>query len=246
MRNVLIILLTALIVVAGAFLPEILMKNQALPELDVDYHQISISAESSSDYAWRMERIGERYFGEGDRLVTTFISSVTPTEEEPDANRPFIDELTRLAENGAVPQSLLDLVADNENYYINYNYIFDSDAVSGFRIAEYVVSTKYWSVGMTMDVESGKLARITTTGTAQTKNEGSWYDILRGYALYLGLSPNAIAEHPDPNPGGVRGYYESCTADKWTGQLSDSPAWLELRILKETETTSLVVYNGGK
>ena len=65
MKNWMVILLAAAVVIAGAFLPELLLKSNSQPELDMTYQQVTITSQSSSDYTWRMERMAEHYFVEG-------------------------------------------------------------------------------------------------------------------------------------------------------------------------------------
>lgn len=250
MRNLLIILLTVLVVIAGTFLPEYLLKHNAGPEVNMDYQLVSITSQSSSDYAWRMERIAEHYFGEGEHLLTTYISEVVPDEEDTELDL-LRQELNKLIEMGAVHPAVGEVLAVRL-CRIRYYYLFDSEAVSGFRIAELSDSGTNWSVSLCLDVESGKLAAVRYggthffPGTTPTPNGTSgWYDMLRPYADYLGLGAAVTASNPDLSEQPARRYYEDCTADRLTARLSGT-AWLEVRALKETSRLSLCVYSGGK
>lgn len=253
MRNLIIILLTVLVVIAGAFLPEILLRSNSVPQIDMDYQQVSISSESSSDYAWRLERMAEHIFGEGEHLLATYISEVTPTEEGSEIHTQFLAELRRLAESGVVPEIVAETLEKSEDYRIRYYYLFDSEAVSGFRYAELSAASKRWNITMRMDVESGKIARVEYYGSdLLTRTDGSltgWYDVLHGYADYLGLAamPQEMLPAEDAEDSGSRAYYHSITADMLKARTRESGgSWLDLRVLRETGGVTIAVYNGGK
>ena len=141
MKKWLILALTAVLVAAGAFLPEALLRAAPLPELDVEGQPLSITSQSSSDYTWRMERIAEHYFGEGEHLLFTYISEETQDQGDGAGYRQFQEQLTELTELNVLPDQLDALLEDSPRYRINYYYLFDSQAVSGFRIAEFSIST---------------------------------------------------------------------------------------------------------
>lgn len=251
MRNLIIIFLTVLVVIAGAFLPEILLKHSALPEVNMNYQQVAVTSESSSDYTWRMERMAEHYFGEGENILTTYISEIVPGEEENDAHVHFLDEAATLTGASVLPEQLLQLLEAEENYRIRYYYVFDSQSVNGFRIAEFVVEKDSWHVVLAMDVESGKLARVEYGGRMlrDSISSAGWYDVLHGYANYLGLSTASLDfSQPSPEPDNtVREYYNSCTAERLLSRMaSGGTAWMELRVLQEPSKVNIAVYNGGK
>lgn len=254
MKNWLIILLAVLIVAAGAFLPELLLRTAPQPELELDYGQVAVTSQSSSDYTWRMERIGEKYFGEGEHLLSTYISEEGPDQQSREGWEQFRQELERLQELGVLPQQLQTLLEENQDYRIRYYYLFDSEAVSGFRIAEFTASAVNWRLTATMDVESGRLAKVAYGGSLLIPGgtvypQTSWYDVLQDYAQYLGLNttPSSTSQTPTLTPEGARQYYESITADKWTAPMAGGgSAWLELRVLRENYLATIAVYNGGK
>lgn len=257
MKNLIIIALTILIVLLGAFLPELLLRGNSAPEVRMDYQQVRITSQSSSDYAWRMERISEQYYGDGIDLLMTYISEVEPSEEGSDIHTQFMNELGRLVKAGAVPSQVEELLTDNLKYRIRYFYLFDNETVSGFRIAEMVVSDKSWNVTLCMDVESGKLAKIQYGGSPLLQGQNSypegftsWYDVLRGYADYLGLKSQLTgkpAQSKQTGEDSARRYYESVTADKWLARVdTGSSAWMELRVLREKTQVSISVFDGGR
>lgn len=252
MKNLLILLAALLAVIAGAFLPELLLSYSTGPEIKLDYQQVSITSQSAPDYAWRMDRIAELHFGEGEKLFSTYLSDSSAMDQEND-RRLFLNELNRLIALGAIPQTVGETLTDWERVTILYHHIFDSEAVSGFRIAEFTASGPNWSVSMTLDMESGKLAKIRYGGSlffpggnVQPMGNTSWYDMLHGYADYLGLNGTVTIrnEHADePN----RQYYESCTADRLAARVSPgSASWMELRALRENQFATIAVYDGGK
>lgn len=253
MKNWIVILLVAIVVIAGAFLPEILLQNRSQPELSMEYRQVAITSQSSSDYTWRMERMAEHYFGEGEQLLSTYISEEGPGEG--DGYEQFTAELDKLTELGVIPESVQALLKSSTDYRIRYYYLFDSQAVNGFRIAELTAAATNWRIYACMDVESGKLARVDYGGSKLIPSrvaypETSWYDVLRGFSQYLGLSttPTAVQEErAELTESSVRQYYDENTADKWTARMaSGDSAWMELRVLRSEYLATVAVYNGGK
>ena len=90
-------------------------------------------------------------------------------------------------------------------------------------------------------------SRLIPGGTVYPQS--SWYDVLRGYAQYLGLdtTPNATPEAVTPTLQQARHYYDSITVDKWTSPMvSGDSAWMELRVLREDYLATIAVYHGGK
>lgn len=253
MKKWMIALLAIALVAAGAFLPELLLKASPLPELDMDYQPLSITSQSSSDYTWRMERIAERFFGEGEHLLFTYISEETPEQGSLEGHDQFLQELIRLTELGVLPEQVVSFLDGSENYRINYYYLFDSQTVSGFRIAEFTASGTGWQVNACMDVESGRLAKVDYSGSRLVPGVSpipatSWYDVLRGYAQYLGLdtTPEKAQEQPVLD-GGTRQYYEEHTADKWLSHMaSGGSGWMELRVIRGEHQAVVAVYTGGK
>lgn len=254
MKNWIIILLALLVVIAGAFLPELLLGADSLPELDLDYGQVSVTSQSSSGYTWRMEQIGEKYFGEGEHLLSTYISEEGPEQQSQEGYAQFREELGQLMDLGVIPQNIETLLEEKRDYHIRYYYLFDNESVSGFRIAEFTASAANWRISACMDVESGKLAKVEYGGSRLIPGgtvypQSSWYDVLRGYAQYLGLdtTPNATPETVTPTLQQARHYYDSITVDKWTSPMvSGDSAWMELRVLREDYLATIAVYHGGK
>lgn len=252
MKNWMMIGLAALVVLAGAFLPELLLTAAPPPELNMEGPQVTVTSQSSSDYTWRMERIAERYFGEGDTLLSTYISEEAGGQEDSEAAAQFRGELNKLIEAGVIPEAVGEYLETGGDYRIRYYYVFDSQTVSGFRIAELSAAATNWRLFLCMDVESGKLARVDYGGSLLIPGgvvypETSWYDVLRGYAQYLGLSTTPSARQEEGPVSGVRQYYEENTADKWRAAMaSGDSAWMELRILRSDYLATIAVYNGGK
>lgn len=254
MKNWIIILLALLVVIAGAFLPELLLGADSLPELDLDYGQVSVTSQSSSGYTWRMEQIGEKYFGEGEHLLSTYISEEGPEQQSQEGYAQFREELGQLMDLGVIPQNIETLLEEKRDYHIRYYYLFDNESVSGFRIAEFTASAANWRISACMDMESGKLAKVEYGGSRLIPGgtvypQSSWYDVLRGYAQYLGLdtTPNATPEAVTPTLQQARHYYDSITVDKWTSPMvSGDSAWMELRVLREDYLATIAVYHGGK
>lgn len=251
MKNWIIVLLTLAVVVVGAFLPDLLLRD-VQPDINMDYQEVTITSETTSDYAWRMERLAEHSFGEGVHLLTTYISDAA---EDSDAGDQFLTELDRLVTAGVLSEQLRELMDESEGS-VHYYYLFDNEAVSGFRYAEFTAGSDNWKLSMIMDVESGKLARVDYQGSQKMPQDlsfpegfSSWYDLLRSYADYLGLSTAALAS-TDPiettPEGSARQYYEERTADKLAACVGSGSAWLELRVLREAYQTSIAVYTGGK
>ena len=253
MKKWMILALAAVLVAAGVFLPEVLLRAAPLPELDVEGQPLSITSQSSSDYTWRMERIAEHYFGEGEHLLFTYISEETQDQGDGAGYRQFQEQLTELTELNVLPDQLDALLEDSPRYRINYYYLFDSQAVSGFRIAEFSVSGINYQVNACMDVESGRLAKVEYSGSrlipgGSAAPKTSWYDVLRGYAQYLGMdtTPEKGQEQPVLE-GGARQYYDEHTADKWMSRMaSGGSAWMELRVIRGDRQATVAVYNGGK
>lgn len=173
MKNWIIILLALLVVIAGAFLPELLLGADSLPELDLDYGQVSVTSQSSSGYTWRMEQIGEKYFGEGEHLLSTYISEEGPEQQSQEGYAQFREELGQLMDLGVIPQNIETLLEEKRDYHIRYYYLFDNESVSGFRIAEFTASAANWRISACMDVESGKLAKVEYGGSRLIPGEPS-------------------------------------------------------------------------
>lgn len=253
MKKWMILLLAIALVIAGALLPELLLKASPLPEPDINYQPLSISSQSSSDYTWRMERIAEHFFGEGEHVLFTYISEETPEQGSFEGHDQFLRELTSLTELGVLPEQVISYLDGSERYRINYYYLFDSQSVGGFRIADFSASGTGWQVNACMDVESGKLAKIDYNGSRLVPGvaalpASSWYDVLRGYAQYLGLDTTPEkAQEQTVLEGGVRQYYEEHTADKWMSHMaSGGSGWMELRVIRGDHQAVVAVYNGGK
>lgn len=259
MKQWIILLLTIAVVILGVFLPEYLLSRNPEPEIRKDYQQVSVSSQTSSDYVWRMQQLGEHYFGEGEHQTITYITEVRPDDDDTGAYALFTNELNKLIAAGAIPVDVgraleKEPLNMGPSYLIRYYYLFDSEAVSGFRFAEFVVSGKLWNVALCMDVESGKLARVQyggsqliPDGNASPVGSSGWYDMLRSYADYLDLSAVSLSRIPQLPLQNVRQYYETCTADRLAATLAfNENAWLELRALKENYRLTLAVYNGGK
>ena len=253
MKKWMILALAAVLVAAGAFLPEALLRAAPLPELDVEGQPLSITSQSSSDYTWRMERIAEHYFGEGEHLLFTYISEETQDQGDGAGYRQFQEQLTGLTELNVLPDQLAELLEENPRYRINYYYLFDSQTVSGFRIAEFSVSGINYQVDACMDVESGRLAKVEYSGSrlipgGSVVPKSSWYDVLRGYAQYLGMdtTPEKGQEQPVLE-GGARQYYDEQPADTGMSHMaSGGSAWMELRVIRQDRQATVAVYNGGK
>lgn len=249
MKNWLIIALVVVIVAAGAFLPELLVKWVGEPEVDMDDQQVSVTSQSSSDYTWRMDRLGEYLYGEGENLLSTYISQAEG-EEAAQAYAQLRSEVEELVHLGVIPEDAEQLLTEDADYTIRYYYMFDNNAVSGFRYADFLAASTNWRIRIYMDVESGKLARVEYGGSrvfpgGEAMPERSWYDVLRGFGQYLGLS-DTPAPVLTPEVQGARAYYESITADRRTATVADGTSWLELRALRERYTAVVTVYRGGK
>lgn len=255
MRNILIILLTVVIVIAGAFLPELLLSSDQ-PEVELNYQMVNVVSGNSSDYAWRMERLSEHYFGEGTQLLNTYMSEIVPSEEGSESYTQFMNALMQLRGLGVVPEQVMEVLEGSQDYRIRNYYMFDNESVNGFRYAEFVAAAGSWRVTMCMDVESGKLAKIEYGGSKLIPEkmaipETSWYDVLRGYGDYLGLSPNKLPDSRLPvqeaAANSARQYYDSCTAEHWAAPVApENSAWMELRVLREQFQVTIAVYDGGK
>lgn len=251
MKNWLIILLVAAVVVAGAFLPELLLKWSSPPELNVDGQQVAITSQSSSDYTWRMGTLAESYFGEGEQLLTTYISQASPEDSAGEEYAQFLAEFDRLTQIGVMPQAARELLQPDTDYRIRYYYLFDSQAVSGFRYAEFTAAATNWRIHACMDVESGRLVRLDYGGSklfpgGEITPQTSWYDVLRGFGQYLGLSDTPSADSTQEAQG-ARKYYDSVTADRRTATVaSGGSAWLELRVLRDNYIATVTVYQDGK
>ena len=131
--------------------------------------------------------------------------------------------------------------------------MFDSQSVSGFRYAELTAAASNWRIFLCMDMDSGKLVRVDYGGSllfpnGQVSPQTSWYDVLRAFGTYLGLSDTPLTAGKAESPSeGARKYYDSNTADfrRVSVPLGGS-AWVELRALKENYSAIITVYRGGK
>lgn len=251
MRNLLIVLLTVLIVAAGLFLPQLLLGREKLPELDTQYQMVTVTSEDSSDYAWRMQMIGDHYYADRDDLMSSYISGAFSQVELYDLRIQFEEELEKLAERKVISEEMLKEILEEDSFTVNCFYIFDTNDLAGFRIAVMNFASSGWSASITMDLESGKLGRIEFKAEQWRKlsfrpdTVYSWYDIVRGYADYLGLAQAAFQMRPDEIP--ATEYYEKITADSLIAKVDGSgDAWLETRVLQSGLTTTLCVFQGGR
>lgn len=252
MKNWIILFLAAAVVIAGAFLPELLLNWSAPPELEMDYQQVTITSQSSSDYTWRMDTLAEHYFGDGVDLRNTYISQITAEDGQGEEYQQFLNELSQLIQAGVVSEEVKALLEGSGDYRICYYYLFDSAAVNGFRYAELTAAGSNWRIFLSMDVESGKLVRVDCGGSrlypgGEVLPQGSWYDVLRSFGSYLGLSDTGVLLQTEEESQGARVYYDANTADTWSAGVSGSnSAWVELRVLKENYTAVITVYRGQK
>lgn len=263
MRNLLIVLLTAVLVVVGAFLPRLLLDNAMEPELELEYQQVAISAETSSDYAWRMERIATYQYGDDPDLLSTYIPVDMNSDDARELQEQLMKQIAVLADQGVLSQTIAAELLTDENlqWDVHCFYLFDQGAINGLRIAMFdvmrtfangVIDQQFYA---TMDVESGKICSLHTVGSVWGINANlfgqeasSRYDILRAFADYLGLSSGAItAPAIDKNNPG-RNYYESYTVERLAANLPTSgSAWLETRIMiPSPDSAFLCVFQGGK
>lgn len=249
MRNLLMILLVAALVISGAFLPQYLLNRETLPSLEGEYQLVNVTSSDSSDYAWKMEMLGDHYYSDRDDLMSSYISGAFTEEESRGVRRQFETELAELVRNRILSTEVLDAVLSAEEYELNCFYIFDTKDLTGFRIAVLTVKDKGFSIDMTMELESGKLGRIETSVHTWQKlsfrpdSVTSWYDTLRSYADYLGLSQGTFQmQETEPDSA----YAEKITVDRLTAKLPGSDAWLEVRALQHGITTTLCVYQGGR
>lgn len=263
MRNLLIVLLTAVLVVVGAFLPRLLLANAPDPDLELDYQQVSVSAQTTSDYAWRMERIAAYHYGDDPNLLSTYIPLDQDSDDAQELKQQLLKQVAALADQGVLSQTFAAEIYTEENlqWDVHCFYLFDQSAINGLRIALFdvmrtfangVIDQQFYA---TMDVESGKICSLHTVGSSWGvsanlfgQEASSRYDTLRAYADYLGLSQSAIVA-PDAdgkNPG--RNYYENYTAERLAANLPTSgSAWLETRILiPSSDSAFLCVFQGGK
>ena len=253
MKNWLLILLAAAVVIAGAFLPELLLNLSTLPEMDLDYRELSVSSESSSDYSWRLDTLAEFYFGEGVDLLNTYISQTSGEDGNDEAIDQFRTEVGELSATGVVPETVQTLLEESTDYRIRRYYMFDNTAVSGFRFAELTAASSNWRIFLCMDMESGKLVRIDYGGSllfpgGQVAPQTSWYDVLRAFGAYLGMSDQQLSVTGEQDAStGARKYYDDNTADLRRAELrSGDGAWLEVRALKENYAATVTVYRGRK
>lgn len=252
MKNWIILTLAAAVVIAGALLPELLLKWSAPPELEMDYQQVVITSQSSSDYTWRMDTLAEHYFGEGEDLRNTYISQTTAEDGQGEEYHQFLTELNQLVSSGVAPETVKTLLEETPDYRICYYYLFDSASVNGFRYAELTAAGTNWRLFLSMDVESGKLVRVDYGGSrlypgGDVLPQSSWYDVLYGFGDYLGLSSSNAVLETERSSQGARVYYDANTAETWNARVNGSnSAWAELRVLKENYTAIITVYRGGK
>lgn len=250
MRNLLIVLLTVVIVVMGALLPQFLLGRTNTPALDTEYQQLSITSEDSSDYAWRLEMVGDHYYADRSDLMSSYISGAFNEEQLGEMHGQFERQLEELTRKRILSTKLLDEIRQAENYTINCFYIFDTKDLAGFRIAVMNVSGTGWSSTITMDMESGKLARLELTREAwknlpfRPESVVSWYDTLRSFADYLGLAQTEF-QLLDQDADTTE-YYEKITQDRLSALVAGSPSWVETRVLQNSYTTTLCVFQGGR
>ncbi len=252
MKNWLIILLAAVVVAIGAFLPSLLLKASPPPELDMDYQALSISSQSSSDYTWRLDTLAEFYFGEGDKLRNTYLSQAT-AEDGGQEYAQMMQQFDALADAGVVPDAACQLLEESEDYRIRYYYMFDSQTVSGFRYAELTAAGTNWRIFLALDVESGRLVRVDYGGSkffpgGDVLPQSSWYDVLRSFGQYLGLADQAqLTGATQTQSEGARRYYDDNTADVRRAAVTGGyGSWVELRVLRENYTAIVTVYRSGK
>lgn len=247
MKNWLIILLVAAVVIGGAFLPELLLMCSPPPELNMQVQQVAVTALNSSDYIWRMDTLAESWFGEGEQLRTTYISQPSAEDGQGEEYALFLSEFDRLSQSGILPRQVRELLREDTDCRIRIYYMFDSLAVNGFRYGELTASGSGWKLSAFMDMESGRIVRLDYGGTGiGTAAQSSWYDVLRSFGQYLGLSDTASAGTAVETQG-ARKYYDSVTVDRRTAPIgSGGSAWLELRVLRENDGVRITVYRGGK
>lgn len=249
MRNLLIVLLAAALVIAGAFLPQMLLNRQQVPELRSEYQLVNVTSEDSSDYAWKMRMLGDHYYADREDLMSTYISGAFSEQETKELRGKFEKELAELVRKKVISTDLLDAVLGEETSTINCFYIFDTGSLAGFRIAVMTVGGKGWQATVTLELESGKIGRIETVIETWRKLPVrpeavySWYDTLRGYGDYLGLSQSAFSL---PEQVESTEHLEKITQDRLTAQFPDSAEWLQIRAMQYGITTTLCVYSGGE
>lgn len=250
MRNLLIVLLTVVIVVMGALLPQFLLGRTSTPALDTDYQQLSITSEDSSDYAWRLEMIGDHYYADRSDLMSSYISGAFNEAELYELRVQFEEQLEEMTKKRILAPKLLDEIRQAESFTINCFYVFDTKDLAGFRIAVINLSGTGWSTNITMDLESGKVARIEVTRESwknlpfRPESVVSWYDTLRSFADYLGMAQTEFQLRDQD--ADTTEYYEKITQDRLSALVAGSPSWVQTRVLQNSYTTTLCVFQGGR
>lgn len=255
MRNLLIVLLAIAVVAAGFFLPGMLLERSGESRIEMNYQKVAVTSEQSSDYAWRMERIGDYYFGDDPQLLTTYISVEADSEEMRLARQRFRESFTELTWRNVISAQLQEAIEEAEEdgkSEIVFYYIFDSESLNGLKIAEYQIRADGWVLSAVMDMESGRVAKIVNKGKIPLKSEevSGWSQVLRGFGDYLEIGDFGYKVPED----GMReldfdpvAYYDRFTQESGTGLLSVSTGqWLELRLLQNENEYTVCVFRGGK
>lgn len=255
MRNLLIVLLAVLIVAAGFFLPGMLLERSGEAKIELDYQQVAVTSEQASDYAWRMERIGAYYFGDDPQLLTTYISVDADSEEMRLARQKFRESFTELTWRNVMSlqlQEAIEAAEEEEKAEIVFYYVFDSESLNGLKIAEYQIREDGWVFSAVMDMESGRVAKLSSKGKVTFKSEeaASWGAVLRGFGDYLEVGnfdfkvPESGKRDADFDPVA---YYDRFTQEAQAGLLNvSSGQWLEIRLLQNENEYTVCVFRGGK
>lgn len=248
MRNLGIVILVLAIVAAGAFAPQLALAISPEPELDADYRELNLGAESSSDYAWRLERIAAFNHGNAEDLLTTYVPIEPDSQEYDDLMGQLWKQLGILGESGILSQSFLEQLEESAregDVDATSYYLFDRKLIGGMRILVTSIFSDGQAFSVTMDQESGKICTVTGNGVRWgqehifLRDSESRYDILRRFADYLGLSQSAIQVPTSPDE-----YYESITAERLAANLPGSESWLETRLLRSTNSVTVCIYRG--
>lgn len=238
------IVLTALVIAAGAFLPEYILEHSAAPKFDLDYQIVTVSVEESTDYFWRLLRYADYNAGSSVRssnITTTDVTNHYTDVELDEMLEQCMDEAEALSEHGILPSTVMTSVrAGEQSIYVEY--YFDSETMRGFQIGVMNIydSSRGIEIYVETDLSGGKVFCVKLSGVSQQQMEkaysdfSSWDELVLAYADYLGLDKQIDTGDSEAEEAyeTVRDYYREKTVSALTFSVPSESSTVTLSVMK--------------
>lgn len=256
------LLLAAVVVFAGWFLPGFVLNRMGTPNFTMEYQTVEVSSQTSSDYVWRLKTEVRQLLYQRTSLAEpyqdTAITDRYSEEEQGLLIAQALREFRTLAEGNVFPSTVLDMMEEADSSVVVL-YLFDPSTLRGFSYARFsFVLDKsgkkggtYQAVDLVSDLSSGKIIGLCCYGFSPDQIESGysgdtwfWHDPLRGFADYLGLGADTTENLIGEAAPEAYSYADEYTVDLLGVGSPDGSGWFELRTVLDSDgqNFSLLLY----